>query len=73
VAVAPSYGADLKHFVLSEVFQLVQSQQVPLHHCVGVRERIGKEDFVITVFEFVVETEAVVGLPINTKGQKLVK
>jgi hypothetical protein len=67
VAVAPSYGAYLKHFVLSKVFQLVQSQQVPLHHCVGVRERIGKEDLVITVFEFVVETEAVIGLPIKQK------
>jgi hypothetical protein len=42
---------------------------VPLHHRVGVWERIGKEDFVITVFEFVVETEAVVGLPINTRSK----
>ena len=72
VAVAPSNGAHLKHFVLSKVFQLIQSQQVPLHHCVGIWERVGKEDLVITVFEFVVETEAVVGLPIKTKGQKLV-
>ena len=69
VAVAPSNRADLKQFVLSKVFQLIQSQQVPLHHRVGVRERIGKEDLVITVFEFVVETEAVVGLPINTRSK----
>lgn len=69
MAVAPSYGAHLKHFVLSKVFQLIQSQQVPLHHRVGVRERIGKEDLVITVFEFVVETEAVVGLPIDKRSK----
>lgn len=42
---------------------------MPLHHRVGIWERIGEEDLVITVFEFVVETETVVGLPINTRSK----
>jgi hypothetical protein len=69
VAIASPNRAHLEHFVLSKVFQLSQSQQMPLHHRVGVGERIGKEDFVITELEFVVETEAVVGLSIKTRSK----
>ena len=42
---------------------------MPLHHRVGVGQRIRKEDFVITELEFVVKTEAVVGLPIYTRSK----
>ena len=42
---------------------------MPLHHRVCVWERVGKEDLVITVFEFVVKTEAVVGLPIDKRSK----
>jgi hypothetical protein len=36
---------------------------MPLHHGVCIGKSVGKEDFVLTELELVLETQTVVGLP----------
>ena len=63
MTVTSANGAHLKHLVLFQVFQLIQREEMPLHHGVSVGQGVREEDLVITVLKFVLKAQTVVGLP----------
>lgn len=63
MTVTSAKRAHLKHFVLFQVFQLIQREEMPLHHGVSVGQGVREEDLVITVLKFVLKAQTVIGLP----------